>query len=185
VTSKLRVFGLAALCFTFVSSAMGDLVVTIDENGNGTQNGTAMPGALGTDPLNNLTTLIYNLPTSITPVPGDVLILEPTGAPSDLLRFVRNQIIVYSDVEAPEPPFLADVGIPTDRQTNLLSVAEVGGEGFNGLFPYTPTANQPGFVASFSTYTFISDVPEPSSLLLLGSGLVAGLVARRLLQRKA
>ena len=81
-------------------------------------------------------------------------------------------------------PSLADKGLPTAFETNVLSIAEVnlGGGVFGAI--YTPTAGQPGFVAGSAgptTYTFISDTPEPSTalLLLLGLPVMASLRRKR------
>lgn len=66
---------------------------------------------------------------------------------------------------------------------NTISIDEVTlTNGIDGAV-YTPTARQPGFVAGAAgpvNYVLISDAPEPSSLLLLGSGLVAAAGAVRL-----
>jgi len=99
-------------------------------------------------------------------VAGDLVILDAGGAVSDLLRFNPNinggGVFIYSTnangVTAP-----ADVGIPAQRNTNVLTVNETGTATNNGV-TYTPTTGQPGFVANASgpvTYTFLSDVPSP------------------------
>jgi hypothetical protein len=36
--------------------------------------------------------------------------------------------------------------------TNIITLQEVGPEGNNGVFAYTPTANQPGFVTDFTVH---------------------------------
>jgi hypothetical protein len=120
-------------------------------------------------------------------VAGDVWLIEPgPGASSDLIRFnpasqvaqYPASLLFYSDnSDGADGP--ADTGFPASPYTNVLSIAEVGPEGANGA-SYTPTDGQPGFIAGYSvTYQFISDsdVPEPSSVLLLVSGL--GLICAR------
>jgi hypothetical protein len=72
---------------------------------------------------------------------------------------------------------LADVGIPTQFQTNQVTLVEQGIEG-NNWVDYTPLAGQPGYNPSFPglSYHIVSDVPEPSTLILLGMGAL-GLLA--------
>jgi uncharacterized repeat protein (TIGR01451 family) len=98
-------------------------------------------------------------------VAGDVVINDPNGALSDLLRFNPSinggGVFVYSTTgSGANAP--ADVGIPTQRNTNVVTVAE-NGTTLTSI-TYTPTAGQPGFVTGASgpvTYDFISDSPSP------------------------
>jgi hypothetical protein len=178
---------------------VGSNAVTVDENGLGFFNGSSMPGALGTDPTNSTTALVYNLPAGVLPVAGDVGMTEPglpNAPPSDLVRFTSIQLpaggsqgllIFYSDIEVGVPKeALADVGMPSNTQTNFFPGLETGPEaGPNGLV-YVPTAGQPGFIAgSITTYNFQSDpVPEPGSVVLLALGGLA-LAGRTLVRRRA
>jgi hypothetical protein len=136
-------------------------------------------GTLQTDPISGLTTLHYGLfydmmgkQPALT-VAGDVLLLEASGVPSDLLRFDGvGGVFFFSDLEPNEPnPDMADVGIP--QWFNPVVLNELGSEGDNGAL-YTPAAGQPGFDLSGqfpdSQYLILSDVPEPTSALLLFAG---------------
>ena len=169
---------------------------TFDENGNGlltTTNGFsgALPSGMLADPGPGglPAVLFYDLlnPPGLTG--GDVLVFEDeTGQPGDVLRFDPNAtlgndtggVFVYSLNDGDGS--LADIGLPGGLNTNLITVTESG-----GMINYTPTAGQPGFVAGASgpvTFSFISDAPEPGSILLLTGGLAfLGVRLRRKTQR--
>lgn len=171
-------------------------LITADENGNGTllfpgAAPVSMPYSFTNDPgpggLSNA--LTYNLLGPPNLVLGDVILSENVGetlVPSDVIRFLfvngTASFIFYSDNEDGADA-LADIGLPTAYSTNFVTIPEVGPEGSNGAF-YTPTANQPGYVAGFSvTYHFISDaagVPEPATwaMMLIGFGMIGGALRR-------
>jgi hypothetical protein len=139
----------------------------------------------------------------VNPTPGDVLVREQgQTASSDLLRFVNGPqpgfgglLFVFSDLQpgGPDsgvpgnPPFTSDVGIPT-AQAGAVTRDEVDlGNGMSGLV-YTPGltatgAPEPGWVPGGVTYIFISDVPEPSGIVLAGFGAL-GLVGYGWRRRK-
>ena len=190
---------LPAILFIFAlpfnANAQGfSVTVTVNENGNGNLTNTAgasiaLPFSMQQDPGPGgfPFALTYSLLNPPGLVAGDVVLLEPGSLIiSDLLRFNPQEtcaggavgcLVFYSDFED-APDALADIGIPTARYTNVLTLTEIGAEGNNG-FTYTPTAGQPGFVAGAGgpvTYIIRSDtpstVPEVSSLALLGFGFL-------------
>ncbi len=177
---------------TSVFAISGPPVITIDENGNGkmTVVSTTTPllfNPAAVDPISGLVTLSYTLPANITPTQGDVLLYEDAAQTqlSDIIRFgANNQIYFFSERDPNElPPFdLADVPALPAFQQFAVPLTEQGVEGNNG-FTYTPVTGQAGFDPSNPgmQYIFISDVPEPTGLILgsLGGVLILGLRKRR------
>ena|SRR5438445_202577 len=153
---------------------------TFDENGNGMGPGGPIPGVIGIDPLTGTNALCYQLlfPTA----PGDVLLTESgaqSNVVSDLFRFINNNLYVYSERETNEiTADLADVfTLPPLQPFVAGPFQEVGVEGNNGFVwappPGSGAPGDPGFPVQ---YNFISDVPEPSSMMLVGLS-IAGLLA--------
>lgn len=157
-------------------------------------NGVYHPGTLLNDPGPGGLPLALTYTTPAGLVVGDLLIHEPGGGESDLIRWNNNATLVfYSDLpEQGEIPNDADIGLPGASYPNGISVTEAGlvlqpvpmmvaysENGMNGYI-YTPLAGQPGYNAANpgnpATYVIISDVPEPSTVALVGLSLT-GLLA--------
>lgn len=164
-----------------VTAAFGQF--SFDENGNGSGPGGPIFGTIGIDPLTGTNALVYLLP--FPTAPGDVLLTESgaqSNVVSDIFRFINNQLIVYSEREINETNFdLADVAFLPPLQPNVAGpFQEVGVEGNNGFVwappPGSGAPGDPGFPVQ---YNFISDVPEPSSVMLVGLSLVGFLAIIR------
>jgi hypothetical protein len=176
---------LAFVCFMSMIAetavAQPGQLITFDENGIGTFMGQPLNWSMFPDPgPGGLGSALTYLPSFGSDFPGDLLIEEPTGNLSDVVRFnplnaiTGPSIVFYSDrVENTfEKPDLADVGLPTAFYTNTISMMEQGTED-NNWVDYTPLPGQPGYLPNYpgTTYHIISDVPEPSTFILLGMGV--------------
>jgi hypothetical protein len=165
------------------AQAQSTNIVIIDENGNGTLNGDPLLWSVGQDsgPGGLSNALIYQFPTTLGNwTVGDLLLQEPSGSGggSDLIRFnPDNTLVFYSDMDGAILD-IADIGIPPDRYPNNLTRTElVNGDGSDGIF-YVPTeGSNPGFLTGLQVeYHIISEVPEPSTFVLMAMGIL-GLLA--------
>ena len=168
-------------------------IIFLPENGVGTIQfpGAAalpLPGVLAPDPGpgGRTSALTYNLLGPPSLVPGDLLLFDGDLL-SDVIRFnpagtapgYPASVVFYSALETVGGE-LADVGFPSAFYQNIVRMAE----GMLGVV-YTPTANQPGYVAGFGvTYRIesLTAAPEPGSVVLLATGLLV-LVAAAAIRR--
>jgi PEP-CTERM motif len=175
------------------NSSAGPINITLDEYGNGSFNGQHFNGFMDEDPLYpNLPAMWYPYPNDVTPSAlGDFILVEPSTQTtiSDVIRFEPEGIFFMSDMESGDHAPADTLPTITNAQwanPNNGYLTPYGytvmtndpGDDFAFGAVYTPTLSyQPGYYqGSQTTYTFISDVPEPSTLILLGVG-ISGLLA--------
>jgi hypothetical protein len=184
-----KLLTLLALLVGFVSPAFAQ--ITFDENGN---SNPSLNFSVATDPLTGVHTLEYTfLDSSITT--GDLRLTEPGTGDSDLLRFEQPngpgtfvKLFVYSLTDDGVDSLADTVATLPSLQATQLTLAETGTEaGPNGIFPYTPTAGEPGFDTSheFQNYNFISDPAVPEASTWLAAALAAGLLTVQVVRAKA
>lgn len=195
--SRISIVLLAAA--TFVLSAIFSQAVPLNptfsffENGQGklelpTGAVIPIPGTLTSDPgpggLSSALTFTTH-PQEELFVAGDVILIEPGGAVSDILRFdpgistpagLTQRIFFYSvDISG---GLLADTGLPSALYSNNVVIFE----NHSGPTAYTPTASQPGFEAGFPfpiTYQIFSTPDTGSTLMLFGAAFLGLMFLRR------
>jgi hypothetical protein len=175
----LAAFGLAA----HPAQAQNNPLITLDELGSGSiifpgAASTPLPGTLAPDPGPGglAAALTYNLLGPPSLVAGDVFIFDGATI-SDVIRFnpagtgsagYPASAVFYSTAGSGT---LADTGFPTAFYGVAATAPEIG-----GIANYTPTANQPGFVAGFNvSYKLISDAPVPEASTTVSFGLLLAL----------
>jgi len=152
--------------------------MTFDENGHADINGQPVPvlaagGGIG---------VVYALPGPVVPgfvnvfTPGDIGPNNPNGF-SDLLQFQQGGpnggVLIFSSLlDDNSPPDLADVvGLLQQAGPGVVERGPEGANDFVWVGPTDPTQ---------TLYHGISDIPEPSTFILGGLGLVAlFLIGRR------
>ena len=188
---------LGALVFVaLVSLVVGNVAAqqtqtfTFDENGNGffvdgSGNSLTVAGVAAKDPLSGYQAAVYTPPFMF--FSGDLVLNDPNGGISDLIRFENDGNIYFLSVLEPGDtnPAMADSVPPADwgqisLQTPVKSFPETAlAGGGNGLsyMPVDPDT-EPGVAVPIAVqYTIISDVPEPSTFVMLVGFGVASLLS--------
>jgi hypothetical protein len=181
-----RLSGIVSLLsFAFAVQANPQFALTIGENGVGsfqvpTPADLPITGLLAADPVSGIITLCYDLtPYGFTFASGDVDILTlGQTKTNDVVRFEQDFpghagsfIYFFSEVEAGQAS-LADVGLPLQPLSSVVFATE-GVELDNAAVYRPPLSGSAGY-HSDTTYTFITEVPEPTTLAVWG--LVGGLL---------
>ena len=184
---------LCLFCVAGAAQAQYNPLITVDQNGNGTIDFTAVGGvefplfgvmAPDPGPGGLASALTYELGGPPALIAGDLLLYNGFGELHDVIRFnpedtvsgYQASLLFYS-LNTGAPIDLADTPVlPGVFYANTAS----GVEGYNGVL-YTPGPSDPGFVPGFAvTYHLVTDVPEPGAIAFFaGIGLCGAAILRR------
>ncbi|MGO9139681.1 MAG: PEP-CTERM sorting domain-containing protein [Syntrophales bacterium] len=171
-----------------VVQAQAKAAIVIDEYGPGYTKNLAIPnapwhvwdGALRPDPTWAGETSLSYFGARGEFLPGyfDVLVKDPSGADSDMLRFwnppsntLWTYVMFYSaDIGGGAP---ADTGLPPAASWNVMYTVY---EDSNGVFHWTSPLSGSEFTGYSEGH---APVPEPTTMLLVGLGLVGLAGVRR------
>jgi hypothetical protein len=164
-------------------------VIEVDENGHLLIAGNpGPPGVRGVDPISGSPALVYSLPFAGNP--GDLL-LFPTNEPpqtsqlSDIVRFEGDgNMYFFSLQHGSNDTDLADVPVLPPPITPNTVVNETGSGALNRPYwiPFgTGIGGDPTNPSII--YLFPSEIPEPSTVILVGLGPVTLLAIGRRRQR--
>src|SRR5690242_16861626 len=139
-----------ALALSILPTYAQTFTLNFDENGNGTlciygaTGCTAAQSFMGVDPLTGLTTLIYELPTSIGQ--GEVGVMDSNGSLSDVIDFFNQGTVAdgymayYSQAPGPD---LADTVTNFSSSAFDPARAFFVNENADGTFNYTAGSGDP------------------------------------------
>jgi hypothetical protein len=147
-------------------NTLASLTITLDENGNSTQNGSlAITHSQTLDPGTGLTTLTYAGFSGLAA--GWLRIHDPSsGVLSDYIHFRSNGTVVFYSADSGTD--LADVW-PTPVQVGTAGPFVDLTEDASGNATYTPVSGALGYLAGGVTWQFISSpVPEPTTMIAGG-----------------
>jgi hypothetical protein len=189
--SLLAILSAAILIMSNVGRAQVYITATMDENGNfSSSDGLIASSALATETYfyPDATVLTYSLSTvyplsGYVPVEGTLWIYDDAAHTqlSDVVVFAPNNPSYIYFMSLDNGGQLADVvSLPAFVTGPILSsqATATATEDANGVVTYTPTGPngptaQPGFMDNATiTYTFVSAVPEPTSLELMAAVLL-------------
>jgi hypothetical protein len=126
--------------------------------------------------------VLLNLP--FIAVGGDVILLDPDGSVSDVVRFFNNvldtgggtglgtQVFMYSKIDSPDKSLGPDAGLPSPSTYSVNAVR----------IPEAPDGTPTIYIGSGVIYSFYSDAPEPSTIGCVAAGLLA--LGARFLRRR-
>lgn len=150
------------------------ITITLSEDGTGSfQNSAGFNSSLSSSmaadpgPGGLASALTFSLLSPPGLIAGDLILLDPSTATSDIIRFntTGGTAVFYS---LAGEGLLADTGFPTALYANNITQAEAT----SGPTFYTPTTGQPGFVSGAGGPVTYVLIPEPGTWTMMGFAFI-------------